>query len=95
MTSSKKLVCRHQQHLILAVKHGGGVMIWDCFTAMGPGHLALIQSTMNSFKCEAVSPTAKAWPNIQQVSDSKHRNKSTIEKEKDQAFCCNEVQTAT
>lgn len=54
------------------------------FTAMGPGHLALIQSTMNSFKCEAVSPTAKAWPNIQQVSDSKHRNKSTIEKEKDQ-----------
>lgn len=78
MTSSKKLVC-HQQHLIPAAKHGGGVMIWDCFTAMGPGHLALIQSTMNSFKCEAVSPTAKVRPNIQQVSDSKHRNKSTIE----------------
>lgn len=35
MTSSKKLVCRHQQHLILAVKHGGGVMIWDFFYSNG------------------------------------------------------------
>ena len=37
------------KHVILTVKHsGGGVIIWACFTAAGPRHLALIESTMNS-----------------------------------------------
>ena len=31
------------------VKHGGGsVMVWGCFAASGPGHLAVIDGTMNS-----------------------------------------------
>ena len=30
------------------VKHGGGgLMIWACFAATGPGHLAVIESTVN------------------------------------------------
>jgi len=36
-------------HLVPAVKHGGGgLMIWACSAATGPGHLADIESTMNS-----------------------------------------------
>jgi len=35
--------------LIPGVKHsGGGVMIWACFAATVPGHLAVIESTMIS-----------------------------------------------
>jgi len=37
------------KHLIPTVKHGGGgLMIWACSAATGPGHLAVIESTMNS-----------------------------------------------
>ena len=37
------------KHLIPTVMHGGGgLMIWACFTATGPEHLAVIESTMNS-----------------------------------------------
>lgn len=31
------------------VRHGGGsVMVWGCFAASGPGHLAAIDGTVNS-----------------------------------------------
>ena len=37
------------KHLIPTVKHGGeGLMMWACSAATGPGHLAVIESTMNS-----------------------------------------------
>jgi len=37
------------QHLILTVEHGGGgLMMWACSAATGPGHLAVTESTMNS-----------------------------------------------
>ena len=36
------------KHLIPTVKHGGGgLMMWACFAATGPGHLAVIESIMN------------------------------------------------
>ena len=37
------------KHLLPTVQHGGGgLMIWACSAATGPGHLAVIESTMNS-----------------------------------------------
>ena len=37
------------KHLIPTVKHGGGgLVIWACFAATGPGHLAVIESIINS-----------------------------------------------
>ena len=37
------------EHLIPTVKHGGGgLVIWACFAATGPGHLAVIESIINS-----------------------------------------------
>jgi len=36
-------------HLIPTVKHsGGGLIIWVCSAATGPGHLAIIKSTLSS-----------------------------------------------
>lgn len=48
-------------------KHDGGTMvIWACFSSMGPRQLAVIESTVNSTvykystgKCDDVRPTAK------------------------------------
>lgn len=45
-------------------------MIWACFAAAGPVHLAVIESITNSssvpkcsgVKCEDICLTAKAWP---------------------------------
>jgi len=77
------------KHLTPTVKHGGGgLMIWACFAATGPGHLAVIESTMNSSgyqsileKCEAICPTAKAGLKLahQQDNDPKHSSSSTTE----------------
>ena len=37
------------KHLIPTVKHGGGgLMMWACSTTTRPGHLAVIESIMNS-----------------------------------------------
>jgi len=49
-TSVRKPNTAYQhKHLILTVKHGGGgLMLWACSAATGPGHLAVIESTMNS-----------------------------------------------
>ncbi len=49
-----------------------GWWVWACFVATGPGHLTIIESTMNSFripkycrvKCDDIHPTAKAWPKL-------------------------------
>jgi len=30
------------------VMHEGGMVIWACFAAMRPGHLGVIESTINS-----------------------------------------------
>ena len=36
------------KHLIPTVKHGGGgLMIWACSAATGPGHLAVINSSVH------------------------------------------------
>ena len=77
------------KHLIPTVKHGGGgLMIWACSAATGPGQLAVIESTMNScvpkysrVKCEAICRTDKAWLKLghQQDNDPKHSSKSTTE----------------
>lgn len=38
-----------RSNLIRAVKYGyGELMIWACFAAKGPGHLIVIEWTMNS-----------------------------------------------
>ena len=48
-------VCRKPKHSVSElISHtnclakGGGVLIWDCFAATGPGHLGVIESAMNS-----------------------------------------------
>ncbi len=71
------------------VKHGGGVMIWGCFAASGPGRLAIIDGTMNSalyqkILKENVRPSVcdlklkRTWV-MQQDNDPKHTSKSTSE----------------
>ena len=42
---------KQMQHFTLgtSVKNGGSrEMVWPCFAAWGPGHLAIIEETMNS-----------------------------------------------
>jgi len=44
-------------------------MMWACSAATGPGHLAVIESTMNSSVCQNtlesdVRPTVKARPKL-------------------------------
>jgi len=44
------------KYLIPTVKQcGGGVMIWACFAATGPGLLAVFQSTINSSVYQSMS----------------------------------------
>jgi len=46
--TAKTNTAYQHKHLIPTVRHGGGgMMIWACFAAEGPGHLAVIESTMN------------------------------------------------
>lgn len=75
--------------IITIVKHsGGGVMIWALFPAMGPGHLTVIESTLNPSVYQSivefnVRPSVwllkLGWNSVmQQKNDSKHSSKSTI-----------------
>ena len=84
----RKLNTIYQHKHLIPTVTGGGLMIWTCSAATGPGHLAVIESTMNSFvfqaileKCEAICPKAKTWLKLahQQDNDPKHSSKSTTE----------------
>jgi len=78
------------KHLKPTVKHGGGgLMIWPCSAATGPGHFVVIESTMNSSVYQSilesnVSPSVwqlkleSKWF-MQQDNDPKHSSKSTTE----------------
>ncbi|MEE6515924.1 hypothetical protein FKM82_025084 [Ascaphus truei] len=53
--------------LIPTVKHGsGGVMIWACFAATGPGNLAVIESTMNSSVYQSILES-NVRPSVRQL----------------------------
>ena len=55
------------KHLIPAVKHGGGgLIIWACSAATGPGHLAVIESTMNSSGYQSI-PESNVRPSVPQL----------------------------
>ena len=78
------------KHLIPTVNHsGGGVMIWACFAATGPGPLAVIESTMNASVYQSilksnVRPSVQQpilgqnWV-MQQDNYPKHNSKSTTQ----------------
>ncbi len=80
----------HKKNIIPTVKHGGGsVMVWGCFAASGPGHLAIIDGTMNSalyqkIMKENVQPSVcdlklkLNWV-MQQDNDLKNTSKTTSE----------------
>ena len=74
------------QHLIPTVKHGGGgLMIWTCFAATGPGHRShhelLCTPKYSREEWEVTCLTAKARLKLghQQDKDPKHSSKSTTE----------------
>jgi len=50
---------------------GGGLMIWACFVATTPGHLVVIESTVNSLyprvKCEVICAKAKKSAKIRMI----------------------------
>ncbi|KAJ8369819.1 hypothetical protein SKAU_G00098470 [Synaphobranchus kaupii] len=84
------------------IKHGGGeVMIWGSFPATGPGHLTVIEATMNSslYQCileenETIYPTGRKWICkfggkwiMQDDNYPKHTSKSMTEwSEKEKGF---------
>uniref|UniRef100_A0AAR2L9T4 Tc1-like transposase DDE domain-containing protein n=1 Tax=Pygocentrus nattereri TaxID=42514 RepID=A0AAR2L9T4_PYGNA len=81
----------HQhQNLIPTVKHGGGgIIVWVCFAASGPGRIDVINGKMNSqvyqdILQENLRPSVlqlklnRRWV-MQQDNNSKHRSKSTTE----------------
>jgi len=45
---------------------GGGMMIWACFAATGPGHLAVIKSSMNSSVYQSILES-NVRPSVQQL----------------------------
>ena len=96
------------KHLIPAVKHGGGgLMIWTCVAATGPGHRAVFESTINSWiqtysrvKCEAICLTAKALLKLSNrtMIPNTAANPQQNSWERKEARCCNKpvkVQTST
>lgn len=43
-----------QKHTIPSLKHGGGIMLWGCFSAAGPRRLVKIEGKMNAAKCKEI-----------------------------------------
>ncbi len=80
----------HKKNIIPTVKHGGSsVMVWGCFTASGPGRLAIIDGTMNSALYQKILKEnvrlsvcdlklKRTWV-MQLDNDPKHTSKSTSE----------------
>ena len=55
------------KHLIPTVKHGGGgLMFWACSAATEPGHLAVIESTMNSSGYQSIQES-NVRPSVPQL----------------------------
>ena len=57
-------------------------MMQTCFAATGPGHLAAVESPMNSSVYQSILKSrAKAWLKLdhQQDNNAEHRNKFTTE----------------
>ena len=81
--------CQHK-HLMPAAKYSGRVLvIGACSAATGPGHLAIIESAINSSVYQSI-PESNMWPSVwllklvwkwvtQQDNDPKHSSKSTTE----------------
>ncbi|XP_054648642.1 AP-1 complex-associated regulatory protein isoform X1 [Dunckerocampus dactyliophorus] len=79
-----------KKNIIPTVKYGGGgVMVWGCFAALGPGRRAVINGTINSAAYqkilrENVRPSVRdlklkpTWV-LQQDNDPKHTSKPTSE----------------
>ena len=62
--ADKRIISAQTPHTNCQLR-GGGLMIWACFVATGPGHRAVIESTMNSsvyqsILASSISLTAKA-----------------------------------
>ena len=68
---------------------GGGIMVWGCFAASGPGRIAIIEGKMNSQVYQDIlqgnlRPSVhqlklnRRWV-LQQYNDPKHSSKSTTE----------------
>lgn len=86
----KRGTAHQHQNLIPTVKYGGGgIMVWGCFVASGPGRIAIIEGKMNSqvyqdILQENLRPSVhqlklnRRWV-LQQDNDPKHRSKSTTE----------------
>ena len=86
----KKGTAHQHQNLISTVKHGGGsIMVWGCFTASGPGQLAIIDGKTNSQVYQDILQENvrlsvrqlklnRSWVK-QRDNDPKHRSKSTTE----------------
>ena len=90
MCGGKKGTAHQHQNLIPTVNYGGGsIMVWGCFAASGPGHIAIIDGKMNSQVYQDISQDNirisvrqlkrnRSWV-MQQDNDPKHRSKSTTE----------------
>uniref|UniRef100_A0A803JRB2 Tc1-like transposase DDE domain-containing protein n=1 Tax=Xenopus tropicalis TaxID=8364 RepID=A0A803JRB2_XENTR len=86
----KRGTVHQHQNLIPTVKYGGGgIKVWGCFAASGPGRIAIIEGKMNSqvyqdILQENLRPSvhqlklSRRWV-LQQDNDPMHRSKSTTE----------------
>ena len=93
----KKGTAHQHQNLITTVKHGGGgIMVCGCFAASLPGHLAIIEGTMNSKVYQDILQEniraavhdlklKRVWV-MRQDNDPKHTSKSTKEWLKGRTF---------
>lgn len=88
MYGTKKGTAYQHQNIIPTVKYGGGNMIWACFTASGPGPLAITEGKMNTqvyqnilqdiVRVAVCQLKLRIWV-MQQDNDPMHRSKSTTD----------------